>query len=218
MNQKILDSLAVAAALIAMVATAFLFPYGAPIIRVAVGLVPSAGLLVTYFLFLRKSDDVIALEESLGRTARIATQIKRIAESQRSPKLKDALQAIAVHIARMAAKLVTRDLTGIGTHVRRLEKLSDSFLTVLGVLTGEVTLSRSQMAALMTELETQHIPETETALEALEVGIDEGRARKLLAAESELNLLRQLATTTSKAGRAAELLRSIIEDSERSKP
>jgi hypothetical protein len=125
-------------------------------------------------------------------------------------EVQDKLREISQRIAHVVTKSFTRDLAGIQVHVQRLERVARNFETVLGVLTGEVTLKRPEMASAIREIESEKIPGVLEALEDIEVAIDEVQARRWQAAESDLEVLTHLAELSSKAGQAAQLLKQLI--------
>jgi len=175
------------------------------------------GFTIAMFLFggllmVRKPDVVLDMEGSLHRTAQHAVTIASIGRqpSAVEAEVQDKLREISQRIAHVVTKSFTRDLAGIQVHVQRLERVARNFETVLGVLTGEVTLKRPEMASAIREIESEKIPGVLEALEDVEVAIDEVQARRWQAAESDLEVLTHLAELSSKAGQAAQLLKQLI--------
>lgn len=208
------DMIALVAAGVVMAVVAIALPYGGALVRGLVGLVTAVLVYVAY-LVLRKPDELLELEESLQSIANNAETIARITHRSEASSVREKLNDIAVYTARIAAKCFKRDLVTIGVHIRRLERLTSNFITVLGVLVGEVILDRREMADAIRSIKTEKIPAMMESLGDLEVAIDEIAARRWQAAESELETLNRLADLQSKAGQAAQMLKRIIKDSPR---
>ena len=207
-----MDVVAFVLALSVMAVVIVLMPtHLAPVLRGVIGFAVAL-LLFGAYLVVRKPDVVLEMEEALHRAAQHAVAIASVAREQRAieAKVQDRLLEISQRIAQVATKCLRRDLASIQVHVQRLERVAKNFETVLGVLTGDVTLKREEMAPACSEIETEKIPGVLDALNHIEVAIDEVQARRWQAAESDLELLTHLAGLSSKAGQAAQLLRQLI--------
>ena len=207
-----MDVVAFVLALSVMAVVIVLMPtHLAPVLRGVIGFAVAL-LLFGAYLVVRKPDVVLEMEEALHRAAQHAVAIASVAREQRAieAKVQDRLLEISQRIAQVATKCLRRDLASIQVHVQRLERVAKNFETVLGVLTGDVTLKREEMATAFSEIETEKIPGVLDALDHIEVAIDEVQARRWQAAESDLELLTHLAGLSSKAGQAAQLLRQLI--------
>ena len=207
-----MDVVAFVLALSVMAVVIVLMPtHLAPVLRGVIGFAVAL-LLFGAYLVVRKPDVVLEMEEALHRAAQHAVAIASVAREQRAieAKVQDRLLEISQRIAQVATKCLRRDLASIQVHVQRLERVAKNFETVLGVLTGDVTLKREEMATAFSEIETEKIPGVLDALNHIEVAIDEVQARRWQAAESDLELLTHLAGLSSKAGQAAQLLRQLI--------
>ena len=206
------DVLAFVLALIVMAVVIAVMPaHVQPLLRGGIGFT-IAMLLFGGFLVVRKPDVVMEMEGSLHRAAQHAVAIASAAREQRAAetKVQARLLEISQRIAHVATKCFTRDLVTIQVHVQRLERVAKNFETVLGVLTGEVTLRRPELASAISEIESEKIPGVLEALDDIEVAIDEVQARRWQAAESDLEVLTHLAELSSKAGQAARLLQQLI--------
>jgi hypothetical protein len=206
------DAIAFVVALLVMATVIAIMPtHVLPLLRGAIGFTVAL-LLFGGYLVLRKPDVVLEMEESLHRSAQHAAAIASIARERRAAqaKIRDRLLEISQRIAHVATKCFTRDLAGIQVHVQRLERVAGNFETVLGVLTGEVTMKTDEMATAITQIEDEKVPGVLEALSDIEVAIDEVQARRWQAAESDLEVLTHLAELSSKAGQAAQLLKQII--------
>ena len=206
------DVVAFVLALSVMAVVIVLMPtHLAPVLRGVIGFAVAL-LLFGAYLAVRKPDVVLEMEEALHRAAQHAVAIASVAREQRATeaKVQDRLLKISQRIAQVATKCLRRDLASIQVHVQRLERVAKNFETVLGVLTGDVTLKREEMATAFSDIETEKIPGVLDALNDIEVAIDEVQARRWQAAESDLELLTHLAELSSKAGQAAQLLRQLI--------
>jgi hypothetical protein len=204
------DVLAFVLALIVMAVVIAVLPaHVQPLLRGGIGFT-IAMLLFGGFLVVRKPD--VVMEGSLHRAAQHAVAIASAAREKRAAetKVQARLLEISQRIAHVATKCFTRDLVTIQVHVQRLERVAKNFETVLGVLTGEVTLRRPEMASAIGEIESEKIPGVLEALDDIEVAIDEVQARRWQAAESDLEVLTHLAELSSKAGQAARLLQQLI--------
>jgi len=206
------DVLAFVLALIVMAVVIAIMPaHLQPLLRGGIGFT-IALLLFGGFLVLRKPDVVLDMEDSLHRTAQHAVAIASIGRQRRTveAEVQAKLREISQRIAHVVTKCFTRDLASIQVHVQRLERVARNFETVLGVLTGEVTLKRPEMASAIREIESEKIPGVLEALDDIEVAIDEVQARRWEAAQSDLEVLTHLAELSSKAGQAAQLLKQLI--------
>lgn len=181
------------------------------IIRGVVALLIAGLVFAAYVFGLRKSDSLLELEELVRISAVYAKEILRIGKTVRNERLSEKISEIGLKIVHVATKVLTRDLTIIDVHVRRLARTSKDFRTVLSVLTGDVNLGRATEAEI-SEIKTKKIPETLQVLEFIEEAVDAIEAKKYLAAEDDLDTLTQMADLSEKTSDTVEMLKAIIRE------
>lgn len=213
-KQTVKDLCAIAAAITIMTVVAIAFPkHLGPLLRVGTGLVTAIAALAVYYVF-RKSDVLAQLEDSLGRTAQYATNIKRDSGRIYYPEVSRGVLEIAEAIAQLAAKMMTDDrgLPANSIFVNRLERQAKAFDESLGELTGEVTLSPQKLRETMDGMLNHTIPETKTAIALMLESVEENRRNKIMSAQKELEIFNQLASTSTRAGDAAKMLMDILDN------
>jgi len=217
MNKKrvFVDGFAIAGALAVLAVTTLLLPSFWPIwLRLLIGAL-IASILFAIYLVARPPDEIIALEQQLEMIAINARQIMQ-AGKELIPEAKTFRQSLAdvsTAIAQLEVKIMQRELITLGTPIRRLESLSKNFLMLTKVLTGEVYLRPAELSQKLSEIREQHIPETLETIQELNASLDESRAKQLVSAEEELELLSALYDRDSAAHNAAEILRQVLEES-----
>jgi len=217
MNTKrlIIDLLAISGALVVLAITTLLLPSFWPIwLRVLIGAL-IASLLFAIYLVARPPDEIIALQRQLETIAVNASQIK-LAAGRLIPAARDlrsSLLEIATAIAQVEVRIMRRELLTSATEIRRLESLSRNFLMLTMYLTGEVFLRPAELSQKLNDIREQHIPETMQTIQELNASLDESRAKQLVSAEEELELLSALYDRNSAAHNAAEILRQVLEES-----
>ncbi|MBP1702344.1 MAG: hypothetical protein H6Q38_1451 [Chloroflexi bacterium] len=217
MNKKrvFVDGFAIAGALAVLAVTTLLLPSFWPIwLRLLIGAL-IASILFAIYLVARPPDEIIALEQQLETIAINAKQIMQ-AGKELIPEAKTFRQSLAdvsTAIAQLEVKIMQRELITLGTPIRRLESLSKNFLMLTKVLTGEVYLRPAELSQKLSEIREQHIPETLETIQELNASLDESRAKQLVSAEEELELLSALYDRDSAAHNAAEILRQVLEES-----
>ena len=217
MNKKrvFVDGFAIAGALAVLAITTLLLPSFWPIwLRLLIGAL-IASILFAIYLVARPPDEIIALEQQLETIAINAKQIMQ-AGKELIPEAKTFRQSLAdvsTAIAQLEVKIMQRELITLGTPIRRLESLSRNFLMLTKVLTGEVYLRPAELSQKLNDIREQHIPETLETIQELNASLDESRAKQLVSAEEELELLSALYDRDSAAHNAAEILRQVLEES-----
>jgi hypothetical protein len=214
MNRKraCLDILVVAGALAVLVITTLLLPsFWQLWLRALIGAL-FASLLFAIYLVARPPDQVIALQRQVESIALNASKVKQAAGKliPGARAFQQDLLEIATAIAQLAVKILRRELLPQETEIRRLESLSQSFLTLTRVLTGEVYLRPEQQQQKISEMRSEHIPDTRQTLQELNVALDESRAKELASAEQELELLATLYDQNTAAHHAAQILQNVL--------
>lgn len=181
------------------------------IIRGSVALLIAGLVFAAYVFGLRKSDSLLELEELVRISAVYAKEILRIGKSVRNERLSEKISEIGLKIVHVATKVLTRDLTIIDIHVRRLARASKDFRMVLRVLTGEVNLGAGTEAEI-SEIKARKIPDTLQVLEFIEEAVDAIEAKRYLAAEDDLDTLTQMADLSEKTSDTVEILKAIIRE------
>jgi hypothetical protein len=217
MNKKrvFVDGFAIAGALAVLAVTTLLLPSFWPIwLRLLIGAL-IASILFAIYLVARPPDEIIALEQQLETIAVNARQIMQAGKHliPEAKAFQRSLGDISTAIAQLEVRILRREIITLGTPIRRLESLSRNFLMLTKVLTGEVYLRPAELSQKLNDIREQHIPETLQTIQELNASLDESRAKQLVSAEEELELLSALYDRNSAAHNAADILRQVLEES-----
>jgi hypothetical protein len=212
----LMDAAAVAGALIILILTTIWLPAFWPLyLRTLAGL-GIGGICFAIYLVIRPSDEIISLEKELQSTAESARKINQASKNllPAAGACRSSLETISKAIAQLEMRILRREFIHLGTEIRRLRILAESFASITQFLTGEVHLRPSELKLKISDIEDREIPQVLTTIQELNASIDALHVKRLASAQEELKLITNLYDRNSAAHTAASILMQILEPSD----